>query len=288
MHQLTYELKQLAESHREGSYATQANRNAMLMMFGEQLVAAGYKKMHAGELKGRHVTALLAQWTAQTLSPTTLHNRLAVLRWWAAKVQKVSILPKSNAVYGLPRRQAVAPTSKACDLPQDKLTQVRDRYVRMSLQLQRAFGLRREEAIKIKPFQADRGDRLVLQGSWTKGGRPREMPIRTLAQREVLEAAKALARRGALIPADKSYVEQLHRYEHWTRKAGLSHLHGLRHAYAQERFLELAGFPCPAAGGPSRAYLTPMQCEADHDARVLISAELGHAREAITVVYLGQ
>src|SRR5713101_3069805 len=165
---------------------------------------------------------------------------------------------------------------------QDTLTQVRDRYVRMSLQLQRAFGLRREESIKIKPVQADRGDRLVLQSSWTKGGRPREIPIRTLAQREVLDAAKALAKRGALIPADKSYVEQLHRYEHWTRKAGLSHLHGLRHAYAQDRFLELAGFPCPAAGGPSRAQLTPEQREADYDARVLISAELGHGREAIT------
>jgi integrase len=164
---------------------------------------------------------------------------------------------------------------------------VRDRYVRMSLYLQRAFGLRREEALKVKPFQADRGDRLVLQGSWTKGGRPREIPIRTVAQRAILDQAKALAKRGALIPADKSYVEQLHRYEHWTRKAGLSHLHGLRHAYAQDRFLELAGFPCPAAGGPSRVQLTPVQREADYDARVWISAELGHAREAITRMYLG-
>ena len=288
MHQLTYELKQLADAHREGSYATQHNRRHMLMQMGEQLVAAGYKNMHVGELKGRHVQALLAQWTAQTLSPDTIRNRLAVLRWWAAKVQKVSILPKRNAPYGLPRRQTVARTSKAREVPQEKLVQVRDRYVRMSLHLQRAFGLRREESIKIKPVQADRGDRLVLQGSWTKGGRPREIPIRTLAQREVLEAAKALAKRGALIPADKRYVEQLHRYEHWTRKAGLSHLHGLRHAYAQERFLELAGFPCPAMGGPSWGQLTPAQREADDDARVLISAELGHCRPAITAAYLGR
>ena len=69
MHQLTYELKQLADTYREGSYATQHNRRHMLMQIGEQLVAAGYKKMHAGDLKGRHVTALLAQWTAQALIP---------------------------------------------------------------------------------------------------------------------------------------------------------------------------------------------------------------------------
>jgi len=148
MHQLTYELKKLAEAHREGSYATQSNRKHMLMMFGEQLVAAGYKHMHANDLKGRHVTALLAQWTAQALSPNTMRNRLATLRWWAAKVQKVAILLKNNAPYGLPRRQTVARTSKARDLPQEKLVQVRDRYVRMSLHLQRAFGLRREEALK--------------------------------------------------------------------------------------------------------------------------------------------
>ena len=154
-----------------------------------------------------------------------------------------------------------------------------------------ATGLRvapRGESIKIHPVQADHGDRLVLQGSWTKGGRPREIPIRTAAQRALLDEAKALAKRGALIPAHKSYVVQLHRYEHWTRQAGLSHLHGLRHAYAQDRFLELAGFPCPAMGGPSRAALTPEQREADYDARVWISGELGHSREAITAAYFGR
>jgi len=150
MHQLTYALKQLADTYREGRYATQHNRRHMLMQMGEQLVAAGYKHLHVGELKGRHVTTLLAQWTAQALSPGTIRNRLAVVRWWAAKVQKVAILPKDNASYGLPRRQTVARTSKARDLPPDKLTQVRDRYVRMSLQLQRAFGLRREESIGIR------------------------------------------------------------------------------------------------------------------------------------------
>ena len=49
--------------------------------------------------------ALLAQWTAQALSPDTIRNRLAVVRWWAVKVQKVAILPKDNASYGLPKRQ---------------------------------------------------------------------------------------------------------------------------------------------------------------------------------------
>jgi integrase len=49
----------------------------------------------------------------------------------------------------------------------------------MSLRLQRAFGLRREEAIKLQPRWADRGDHLQLKASWTKGGRERTVPIRT-------------------------------------------------------------------------------------------------------------
>jgi hypothetical protein len=70
--------------------------------------------------------------------------------------------------------------------------------------------------------------------------------------------------------------------------AGLDHLHGLRHAYAQARFLELTGLACPVTGGPHREELTPAQREDDFEARLIISAELGHTREAITVAYLGR
>jgi hypothetical protein len=291
MRHLVYELKQLAERHRAGSFATQANRKAMLMLMGEQLVKeAGYIHLHAYELKGRHVNKLLALWQEHGIATATIKNRMSVLRWWAQKIGNHGLLAKRNDHYGIPRRQTVATVSKARALPVEKLVKVRDPYVRMSLHLQRAFGLRREEAIKIKPYQADQGNTLVLQASWTKGGRPRDIPIRTEGQREVLDRAKALVRvkTGSLIPADKTYVEQLRRYESQTIRAGLDKMHGLRHAYAQERFLELTGFVCPAAGGPPHAQLTPVQREADYDARLVISAELGHGREAITAAYLGR
>src|SRR5207237_1105772 len=126
--------------------------------------------------------------------PGTVKNRLSVLRWWAAHIGKPGLLARSNAAYGVPQRETVAQASKARELPLDRVVRVRNAHVRMSLHLQRAFGLRREEALKIKPFQADHGDRLVLQASWTKGGRSREIPIRTLAQRAILDQAKALLR----------------------------------------------------------------------------------------------
>ena len=67
--------------------------------------------------------------------------------------------------------------SKAKDLGEEQLAQVKDEHVRMSLRLQQAFGLRREEAIKIQPRWADRGKHLHLKASWTKGGRERTVPI---------------------------------------------------------------------------------------------------------------
>ena len=80
---------------------------------------------------------------------------------------------------GIPDRRFVTNESKAKDITQTQLSKVRDQHVRMSLELQRAFGLRREEAMKFQPSYADKGDRLQLKASWTKGGKPRTIPVRT-------------------------------------------------------------------------------------------------------------
>ena len=41
----------------------------------------------------------------------------------------------------------------------------------MSVRLQAAFGLRREEAVKFEPGKAFRSDHIALKASWTKGDR---------------------------------------------------------------------------------------------------------------------
>jgi len=288
MRRLNYELKRLGCTNHDGSFATQANRAHMLSLMATQFSELGYKKLHAHELKGRHVNALVQRWRVEGLAPGTLKNRLSVLRWWATKIGRPGVLPADNTVYGVPARQYVATLSTAQDLDRAKLAAIRDPYVRVSLELQRAFGMRREEALKVKPRQADHGDWLVLQGSWTKGGRPREVPIRTAAQRDVLARAKALTRTGSLIPPTRRYHQQQLVYEYETRRVGLTKMHGLRHAYAQERYQELTGWAAPAAGGPTSAQLTPAQRDRDLEARLVISAELGHGREGITTASLGR
>jgi hypothetical protein len=61
-----------------------------------------------------------------------------------------------------------------------------------------------------------------------------------------------------------------------------------RHAYAQDRYAELTGWSCPAAGGPVAKDLTPGQRKLDYEARLTISRELGHEREAVVGAYIGR
>ena len=104
----------------------------------------------------------------------------------------------------------------------------------------------------------------------------------------MLYRTRDLAGFGSLIPPNRSYVHQLRVYEGITTRAGLSSLHGLRHAYAQERYEELTGWKCPATGGPGRQSLTAEQRELDREARLTVSQELGHEREQVTAAYLGR
>jgi len=169
-----------------------------------------------------------------------------------------------------------------------ELSRITDPYTAMSLRLQAAFGLRRGESIKIRPEWADRGNHLALKDTWTKGGRAREIPIRNDEQRQVLNDTRSLAGSGSHFPADRSHVEQLRRFEHQCAAAGIHRIHGHRHQYAQARYRELTGWAAPATGGPRSKDLTPEQRETVREARLTISAELGHEREQISTVYLGR
>jgi integrase len=285
---LNYQLKQLCKNNRDGSYGTQVQRERVLTLIANQLHGLGFRQMHAKSLRPKHVEALTALWLESNVAAGTMKNRMSAIRWWAGKVNKQNVVARSNDHYGLPRRQYANGANRATVLDEDKLARVTDPHVRMSLELQEAFGLRREEAIKIRPHLADKGDTLWLKPSWSKGGRPREVPIRTKAQRAVLDQARALAGTGSLIPSHKTYKQQLKLYEGQCIRAGLSKMHGLRHAYAQRRYAQLTGFLAPIADGPNRTALSADERALDKTARAVISAELGHNREQITVTYLGR
>jgi site-specific recombinase XerC len=149
MRDLNYDLKQLCRHNRDGSYATQADREHVLALIADQLEEMGFRHMNAHSLKPKHIEKLVERWLAEELSPGTIKNRMSALRWWAEKIGKENIIARTNAAYGIPDRVYVTNISKAKELDMDKLKQIPDLFIHMSLCFQVLFGLRREESIKI-------------------------------------------------------------------------------------------------------------------------------------------
>ena len=294
MNRLEYQLLQICHHNRDGSFATQANRREMLSLFSRELKDIGYKinNLKPNDLKGRHINALVKKWQSEKKSVGTIKNRMAVLRWLFKKIGKPVVIKNSNAIYGIQNRQYVTNQNKSISLKEFDLSRIDPNFAQ-SLRLQEAFGLRREEAMKFQPSYAldgqiiDNAKYIRIMSSWAKGGRARIIPITNEKQRNELRSAyaRAVENGGSLVPKEKSYVSHLSFFENVTRSLGLGQTHGLRHGYAQARYVELMGFPCPAVGGIRE--LTVEEKQKDKVIRLQISEELGHSRINITSIYLG-
>ena len=287
MRTLNYQLKVLCEHNRDGSFANKASRANALQRIAVELTSLGFIHMNAHSLKRKHVVALIQLWQSKGISPRTQANRMAHIRWWAQKVGRMHLLDPTNASLGITSTSAKNTQSKAWTITPDQLAKIKDPYLRLSIRMQQAFGLRREESLKFRPSYADHIDYIDLKGSWTKGGRPRTIPVTMPDQRPLLDEVSALVADQSLIPTGMSYVEQMRKYQNLTFQTNLRNLHGLRHAYAQKRYLMLTGWPCPFQDGKSKKKMTPEELERDQVARLQVSHELGHGRIEITSVYLG-
>lgn len=278
----------VCQRNRDGSYATIANREHSLQLMGRQLEELGFRQLkRAEQLKPKHVWALIGRWQDEGIAAATIKNRMSHLRWLAAKTDNRSLVARDNDHYGINRRQYVTNESKALQFDNERIARIEDRHVQLSAELQREFGLRREEAMKLIPHQAHQDQKLVLQGSWCKGGKPREIPIRTDAQRDLLSRAKTLVGQRSMIPPERSYVHHLRVFERSMNRVGLGRSHGARHMYAQQLYEALSGQLPPALGGISRKQMSPSERAKDDEIRLTISREMGHERLQIVAIYIG-
>jgi site-specific recombinase XerC len=285
-HDLQHSIKQVLFRSNESSHTSRDDRYTILMKFAADVVASGNKLRHVHGLKSKHVQAVIKRWQDQHLTSGTLKNRLSALRFLAEKIGKTNIIP-SNTELAIPARVSKPRINRAIKNPD--FSTISNPYVLISLQLQRVFGLRREESLKIRPHLADHGNLLVLQPSWCKGGRGRNISIQNDDQRYWLEQAKALVEKSnSLIPPNKSYIQQREVYDKQVNNAGIRNPHGLRHAFAQALYKELTGWEAPINGGPTAKELTAEQKKKDHEARMIISESLGHGRLQIVKNYLGK
>ncbi|TPK79032.1 integrase [Mesorhizobium sp. B2-4-13] len=287
MKELHFDLMNLTRHSGEGSFSTKACRARGLQQLADELHALGFKLKAAKNLAPKHVDRLVASWKAGGIVDATIRNRLGWLRWWAEKAGKAGMIPADNAHYGLEERTRGG-ADRAQALDAGTLAKIGDRKVELALKLQAAFGLRREEALKMRPVLADRGARLILQASWTKGGRYREIPLTHPKQRALLDEVRAECGDGSLIGDGRNYIQAVKNYENKTLRAGCRNPHKHRHAYAQWRYKVLTGWACPKKGGPTVDQMSRADAARDRAARLEISHELGHGRLDVTDTYLGR
>lgn len=167
------------------------------------------------------------------------------------------------------------------------------------LELARAFGVRREEAIKAdlnrwsREIALDRpeGPQVnVIDG--TKGGRNADRWI-SVGEAQLKALHNALLARPAgsdnLIAPDESFAQfaiarsgEINQARKQLKQHGLPDYHDSRAAYACQRYFEITHSPAPVVAGKRLA-----SKENDRKARTIISAELGHNRLDVLNSYIG-
>ncbi|MFN7098308.1 MAG: phage integrase N-terminal domain-containing protein [Gammaproteobacteria bacterium] len=287
-----YSVHKLFDDATELSFKTRYDYEKGMKLAVTQLHEAGIQLSHIRHLKERHIQTLTRLWQSQSLKPATIKNRLSQLRYVCRNIGKSNIMPADNDQLGIAKRTYLPERNKAIyNFDASRFTVP---YIKLSVQLQQHFGLRREESMKFIASKADKGTHIELQASWTKGGIARMVPITTQKQRDLLDQIKSSIPMGhSLIPKDKSYRQQEHTYVAQVRAAGYRNLHGLRHAYAQQRYKMLTnelsngkGWESPINNGLQSGNMTSMQRGIDYQTRMKISEELGHSRLAILKIYL--
>ncbi|MES2951173.1 MAG: integrase domain-containing protein [Pseudomonadota bacterium] len=161
----------------------------------------------------------------------------------------------------------------------------------LQLRLAQAFGVRITEFLMFRPEKAltIEGQLSVLEG--TKGGRPRNVPIETEAQRELIERVRLVAagnakgilsaKPGQSLASARSHAYYVMRKAGITKKALGFTVHGLRHQYACTIYKQLTGEEAPVRGGGL------VDEDLDKKSRLDIAERLGHSRPEIVSAYIG-
>lgn len=289
-----YSINECIKGIKGYSFASKADMHHMLNRCIKDLHQAGFKLGHINGLKPKHIYVLVELWKKQGKNSGTIKNYMSKLRKVGILLNKPQLVKPDNDAYQIPRRSYAPTHNKA--IYQIDFSQCTDPLIRLSLEAQSLFGLRREESMKLILSEAWQGDSLKIKPSWTKGGVGRTLYITNDEQRKwLLNAVQQVPTGQSLIPPSRAYKQHLSHYQTQTRQMNLSKCHGLRHAYAQRRYKELTqnfdatgkGLICPMAGGVSSKLLKGNERLWDRKARGIISRELGHSRIAIVKIYCG-
>ena len=259
------------------------------------LMSLGYNRNgSAKNLTEQDIRNLVGSYQDKGLAVGTIQNKMTTVRHiLAAADNKISI---SNVELNIAAGRDVlnnANVNKACSLPSaEKLSAIKDKTLSGAILLSATYGLRRDEALYIVyaltlKHSVSEGNKLTIPKGKGKGTVSRTFEMRD-GGATLRAVAQSVAGLKTYTKIDKSRIENFrNRLENEVRKLNIN-MHGLRHAYIQERYLSLTGLIAPSAGGLKYVDMTDVQKESYHSACNALSPESGHTRETIIRSYVGK
>jgi site-specific recombinase XerC len=291
-----------------GSFLTKHCHLKEGIRFVKTLRSLGYGVQKWSKINNRHVQAVVTQWQKEGLSNATLKEYMSgvrlISRFYGGKVSV------SNDSFGIGRRVYVSNRDKSVPFEiYSRVTNslknsedINERIVGSQLNLQYRLGLRKEESFKFDPTKAVLQNGSVLIQDGTKGGRERIIFQVSTAAQETIEKHKQYIDRRNSIPSrfsektwERFYYRTLEKFGLTKSSSGVSG-HGLRHAYAQNRYKEITGFDPPVKHENREGFIANAQTlggenwhEKDRDARQILMAEMGHggSRNDVISQYIG-
>ena len=234
------------------------------------LVEDKYGLERLTSLKTKHIEGVFNELRESGLSASTLSAYATAARIIARMIGKENIVPRTNSELGASRAgERLKPTET--DLQQQLLIQNRlyekAQWLGLAHELRLLFGLRTKESL-LSNQTVERNGKQYLLVRGTKGGRLREVEVRTDDQRKIIERIRRYIEENggnSIIPPEfdlrRAYNCQKNAlYSVGARRKLKTNAHALRHAYAQNR-------------------------DQETNNRSLVAEELGHSRRDVVSHY---
>jgi integrase len=290
---------QAAHKDKKVGQGSQDKRRTVIKGFFSDLFYLGYRIESIYNLKEKHLMAVFHFLEEQGQSPATIQNKISIMRVFCVWIGKVGMVgdsviyvkDKSSVRRSMVVKEDKSWAGKGVDVLA-KLAEVTnaDETIALVLELCWAFGLRVQEALKLRPGVSHVGEFVwVLEG--TKGERPRVIPVENAIQRNVLAKSKAIVdkKTGFFGKRGKTFKQKHTRFYTVMVACGITlrddgiTAHGLRYQYMHESFKLLMGIEPPIRGGD----INQVAKYKYHEASQQLMERAGHTRVSIGASYYG-
>ncbi|OMF25633.1 hypothetical protein BK133_21315 [Paenibacillus sp. FSL H8-0548] len=283
---LERQVEKIYKHNRQGSYHTRNKYEAESKLFCKFL-SKEFKLQAFKNIGDKHVLAYIRFMQTSDLSPSTIKDRLSIIRFTHDKVDQPKHRISSNSAFDLEKRTfgGVARAwsnneyERFCALA---IERGNDRITSIAI-LAKNEGLRIHETLKIDRSQAEKALQTNILTIKGKGGKIRDVPLSSESRRLLTDCIKEVDRGQKLfVERDEKTHLVIKQMQNWINrnrdqfkdqdldKVNIT-FHGLRHAYAQAMYEALKD-----------------QGKSDIKAREEVSKLLGHERDDVTRIYLAR